>query len=552
MEMVNYVPLPIRDDGDVRIMFTVVAQSPPPNTIEMYCQTSSIDYHLPSSFTTPLHIESIGPSQHMVENNTSSLKYMQSYDNDMEPIVRVDMAELFDEDDGNEDIMDMEDNENTENDASLLGGGEHDVPSPKFRELNWDVINSITDKDLIARTGLWNESDELFKGLRFESKVDLQYVKRYSICRNQHLIGCNWRLRACRRKCHGLFEITKYIGPHTCVYPKLSQDHSQLDSTFIAREVQNIVQSDHTISILALHQIVKDKFGYNVHYKRIWEAKRKAMIRIFGDWDESYQTLPRWLNILQWKCTFYACVRALGHVLKDLSILVLVSLYIKDEVTQREGICLISDRHARIQAAIRDPSVGWSPPYAHHRYCLRHVASNFNDKYKNKMLDTKKWTLAHDGGHRYGWMTTNIAECINGVLKGARMLPITALYVIKEDQDLQGLGMKWIGENQVLNCDVGFVNKRVTIGENVLTEGSLLTQPLNDIEASFFVVAVGDIFPTRIDLMDHLMLLHFLVFVLVLVLDLFLVHVLHLALVPLAVVQQVVTESIAFVSPHHL
>ena len=180
---VNYVPLPIRDDGDVRIMFTVVAQSPPPNTIEMYCQTSSIDYHpVPSSFTTPLHIESLGPSQHMVEKNTSSPMYMQSYDNDMEPIVRVDMAgvtesivmtvgnyvdilpgidddnvELFDEDDGNEDIMDMEDNENTENDASLLGGGEHDVPSPIFRELNWDVINPMADKDLIACTSLWNE-----------------------------------------------------------------------------------------------------------------------------------------------------------------------------------------------------------------------------------------------------------------------------------------------------------------------------------------------------------------------------------------------------------
>ena len=146
----------------------------------------------------------------------------------------------------------------------------------------------MADKDLIAHTGLWNKLVELFKVLRFEGKVYLQYVvKRYSICRNQHLIvieskpnmwvvkckkwseGCNWRLRACCRKFHGLFEITKYIGPHTCVYPKLSQDHSQLDSTFIAREVQNVVQSDHTISIVALHQIVKDKFGYKVHYKRI-------------------------------------------------------------------------------------------------------------------------------------------------------------------------------------------------------------------------------------------------------------------------------------------
>ena len=44
---------------------------------------------------------------------------------------------------------------------------------------------------------------------------------------------------------------------------------------------------------------MKDKFGYNVHYKRIWEAKRKTIIRIFGDWDESYQTLPRWMNIVK-------------------------------------------------------------------------------------------------------------------------------------------------------------------------------------------------------------------------------------------------------------
>ena len=71
----------------------------------------------------------------------------------------------------------------------MLGGGEHDVPFPVFRKLNWDVIDSMADKDLTACTSLWNELDELFKGLWFESKVNLQYtVKRYSICRNQHLI----------------------------------------------------------------------------------------------------------------------------------------------------------------------------------------------------------------------------------------------------------------------------------------------------------------------------------------------------------------------------
>ena len=42
-------------------------------------------------------------------------------------------------------------------------------------------------------------------------------------------------------------------------------------------------------------------------------------------------------------------------------------------------------------------------------------------------LDLDKWTKAHDGGRRYEAMTTNISECFNGVLKGARGLPIAAM-----------------------------------------------------------------------------------------------------------------------------
>ena len=214
---VNYVSLPIRDDGDVSIMLNVVTQSPPPNTIEIYCQTSSRDRgDIPSGFTTLVHIEAIDPSQQRVEEDTSSLMGFQSYDNEMELVIGVELigmtepimmtstifaeilpshdddnVELFDEDDANEDIMNMKDNENNEigeNHVSLFGS-EHDVPPPLFGQLNWDVTNFMTDHELTTRTGLWNEMDELFKGLRFESNEDLQYaVKHYSINRNQHLI----------------------------------------------------------------------------------------------------------------------------------------------------------------------------------------------------------------------------------------------------------------------------------------------------------------------------------------------------------------------------
>ena len=42
-------------------------------------------------------------------------------------------------------------------------------------------------------------------------------------------------------------------------------------------------------------------------------------------------------------------------------------------------------------------------------------------------MPVEKWTLAYDGGHRYGAMTTNLSESFNGILKSARNLPITAL-----------------------------------------------------------------------------------------------------------------------------
>ena len=58
----------------------------------------------------------------------------------------------------------------------------------------------------------------------------------------------------------------------------------------------------------------------------------------------------------------------------------------RSHVTQRDGICLIYDRHEGIELASQNVKVGWTPPCAHYRYCLRHMANNFNEKYRNKVL----------------------------------------------------------------------------------------------------------------------------------------------------------------------
>ena len=59
---------------------------------------------------------------------------------------------------------------------------------------------------------------------------------------------------------------------------------------------------------------------------------------------------------------------------------------IRNKVTQRMGICVISDRHPGIMAAISDPHLGWATPFAYHRICMRHLASNFMTRFKDKLL----------------------------------------------------------------------------------------------------------------------------------------------------------------------
>ncbi|XP_016171235.1 uncharacterized protein LOC107613655 [Arachis ipaensis] len=97
-------------------------------------------------------------------------------------------------------------------------------------------------------------------------------------------------------------------------------------------------------------------------------------------------------------------------------------------------------------------------------FCIRHIGSNFLRRFKASYLHklvvntgysrteqeynknyqrlqergeaymhwcdeigVDRWVLAFDGGHRWGHMMTNLVECINFVLKGARNLPVTAI-----------------------------------------------------------------------------------------------------------------------------
>ena len=87
---------------------------------------------------------------------------------------------------------------------------------------------------------------------------------------------CSWHLRACFRATHGLFEVRKYNGPHTCIESTLTQDHKKLDTHVIEKELRDVVKNDPTIKIASLQQTLYNKYQYRPSYFKVWEAKEKA------------------------------------------------------------------------------------------------------------------------------------------------------------------------------------------------------------------------------------------------------------------------------------
>ncbi|KAK4407914.1 hypothetical protein Sango_0372400 [Sesamum angolense] len=152
----------------------------------------------------------------------------------------------------------------------------------------------------------------------------------------------------------------------------------------------------------------------------------------------------------------------------------------------RRGMCLISNRHGGLIIAVRE-GPDFVSPHGVHRYCLRHVCSNFNSIIKNVVLkdlcwqagseyqlrkfnrimeeikkqsvkafayldqiNKEKWTASLDGGWRCGILTTNMSECINGVLKGARRLPVSALVEITLERTVHYFRVRAIKGHKML------------------------------------------------------------------------------------------------------
>ncbi|RYQ97211.1 hypothetical protein Ahy_B08g093232 isoform C [Arachis hypogaea] len=107
--------------------------------------------------------------------------------------------------------------------------------------------------------------------------------------------GCTWLVRLSLRQRKGIWEVKRYNGPHTCLATSISSDHRSLDYHVISAFIMPMVRADASVSIKVLLNAMAAHFGFRPTYRRVWLAKQKSVALIYGDWDESYNELPRWV-----------------------------------------------------------------------------------------------------------------------------------------------------------------------------------------------------------------------------------------------------------------
>ncbi|RYR26472.1 hypothetical protein Ahy_B02g060715 [Arachis hypogaea] len=225
----------------------------------------------------------------------------------------------------------------------------------------------------------------------YESKPQTFYAK----C-NTYGRGCDWLIRASLIWKKGCWEIQRYNGRHTCTVGTISQDHSKLDSDTVAEAIRPLVETNPSIKVKSIIVEVQSRFNYTVSYRKAGLAKQKSVAKVFGvvnrfvgDWQPP-------------KAWWIFCIRHIGsNFLRAFKVPHLKKLVV---------------------------NIGYSRTVE--EYNINYKRLEERDEAYTQWCDAiglRHWVLAFDEGHRWGYMTTNLVEYINLVLKGVQNFLVLAL-----------------------------------------------------------------------------------------------------------------------------
>nr|XP_023920886.1 uncharacterized protein LOC112032347 [Quercus suber] len=190
-------------------------------------------------------------------------------DHEIAPILHVDDMAECDEDDANTNVR----VQHVTNTTPV-----YEPPTSSFYENTWEnMVDFEVDQQAFGSS--WNVDMNFAKELIFANKEAVKCALTiYAAKHNRNIItsrstksrlavkcvdeSCIWYVGAVEKPKYGLWMVTSYKGPHSCIPLATALDGRMMDCNFLAAEFVPLLQEKHTI---------------------------------FGDWEESYQRLRKLL-----------------------------------------------------------------------------------------------------------------------------------------------------------------------------------------------------------------------------------------------------------------
>ena len=138
----------------------------------------------------------------------------------------------------------------------------------------------------------WNANMNFAKGLIFVNKEAVKRVLTiYATKHNRNFMtsrstrsrlsvkcideSCMWYVRAVVKPELGLWMVTSYRGPHSCIPLATALDGRMMDCNFLAAEFVSLLQEKHMATIYHLRDFIKGKyFEHKLSYYKIWDVKQ--------------------------------------------------------------------------------------------------------------------------------------------------------------------------------------------------------------------------------------------------------------------------------------
>ncbi|KAM6578088.1 hypothetical protein CsatB_029925 [Cannabis sativa] len=351
--------------------------------------------------------------------------------------------------------------------------------------------------------------------------------------------NCKWSFLASKHGKTEMFKVRKIKYDHTCSLDITSGNHPQATSNLVGHVIKNkFVNPKRNYTPNEIVDDIADDYSVSISYQKAWRAREKAMVDARRCPQESYGEIPSILYMMQisnpgtitdlvtdedgkFKYLYFAIGASIKGWQHCTPIIVtdgtfLTNQYggtlltanaqnanrhifplafaivdsendnswnwfmqkIKETYGEREGQCIISDRHESIYKATKS-----NFPLLMHGVCCYHLLKNLKMKFKKGGDELKhafdgaskaytieefekcmqdldnidlrirdflanevgydKWTRLCSMNKRYKTMTSNIAESVNAALKSVRELPVATLL-----ECLHSLVQRWYWENK--------------------------------------------------------------------------------------------------------